>query len=66
MQLIVNGKEIETKENITVLKLLRELKVESKTMAVAVNMEVVKKESWETFILKEGKKVEFLQFVGGG
>jgi len=66
MKLIVNGKEIETKENITVLELLRELRVEDKTMAAAVNMQVVKKENWQTHTLKENEKVEFLQFVGGG
>jgi len=66
MKLLVNGKELEMKENITVSELLKELKVEDKTMATAVNMQVVKKENWKTYILKEGEKVELLQFVGGG
>jgi len=35
-------------------------------MASAVNMEVVKKEQWQSHTLKEGDKVEFLRFVGGG
>ncbi len=66
MKLTVNGKDIETKNEITVLELLRELKIEDKTMAAAVNMNVVKKEEWDKFRLKEGDRVEFLNFVGGG
>jgi len=66
MKLKVNGKEIETKNGITILQLLKELKIEDKTMATAVNMNVVKKEEWNGFKLKENDKVEFLTFVGGG
>ena len=66
MKLTVNGKELDIKKGITVCELLKELKVEDKTMATAVNMQVVKKENWKTHILKEGEKVELLQFVGGG
>jgi hypothetical protein len=29
-------------------------------------MEVIKKEQWDTWKLKDGDKVEFLEFVGGG
>jgi len=46
--------------------LLQELGIEEKTMASAVNMQVVKKEQWDTHTLNEGDKVEFLHFVGGG
>jgi len=65
MQLIVNGKEKNT-ESKTVQDLLDELEINDKVMAAAVNMDVVKKENWSTFELKEKDKVEFLQFVGGG
>jgi sulfur carrier protein len=37
-----------------------------KVMAAAVNMEIVKKEDWDKKTLKEGDKIELLQFVGGG
>ena len=65
MQLIING---ERKESVskTIKALLDELGVESKVMAAAVNMNVVKKELWESYELVENDKVEFLQFVGGG
>jgi len=65
MNLIVNGKEKDTNSK-TVQKLLDELDMNDKVMAVAVNMNVVKKEDWFTFEFSENDKVEFLQFVGGG
>lgn len=65
MQLIING---ETKQSgaKTIQALLDELGIESKVMAAAVNMNVIKKEVWESYELNENDKVEFLQFVGGG
>jgi sulfur carrier protein len=64
--IIVNGEKREIKENMSVSNLLKELQIEQKTMAAAINMEVVKKENWETVKIKSGDKVEFLHFVGGG
>ena len=66
MQLVVNGKDIELNEDITIQKLLEKLQLENKVMAVAVDMEIVKKDNWNTFIPKEGSKIELLHFVGGG
>lgn len=65
MQLIINGEKKECGAK-TIQALLDELGIESKVMAAAVNMNVVKKEIWKSFELNENDKVEFLQFVGGG
>jgi len=65
MQLIVNGETIQTNSS-TIAQLLEELQITEKTMAAAINMEIVKKEAWSETKLKEGDKIEFLQFVGGG
>lgn len=45
---------------------MNELQIIDKVMAVAVNMNIVKKDDWHTFVPKDGDKVELLQFVGGG
>jgi len=66
MKLIINGEEKEVKDGITVLELLKELGIEEKTMAAAVDMQVVKKDNWSKRELQDGEKVEFLHFVGGG
>jgi len=66
MNIIINGEKKDVRDGITILELLKELGIEEKTMAAAVDMQVVKKEDWAKRELKEGEKVEFLHFVGGG
>jgi len=66
MDIIVNGENKNFKKDCTLQEVIDELKIEEKVMAAAVNMEIVKKDKWNSFILKENNKVELLQFVGGG
>jgi sulfur carrier protein len=35
-------------------------------MAAAVNMDIVKQDKWDIYQLKDGDKLELLDFVGGG
>ncbi len=62
----INGIEKEIPQNTTIKDLLSYLGVLDKTMAVAVNMKIVKKDNWDNFILNDGDKIEALNFVGGG
>lgn len=66
MWVTINGERKRIKEGATIADILRELKVEEKVMAAAVNMNIVKKEEWPTYRPKEGDKIEFLGFTGGG
>ncbi len=66
MHIIINGNKKEFENSITILKLLEELSLEGKVMAAAVNMEIVKQNQWESYILKDSDKLELLDFVGGG
>jgi len=66
IKITINGIEKEINSNTTIKKLLEDLGVLDKTMAVAVNMKIVKKDDWATYTLKEGDKIEALNFVGGG
>ncbi len=66
INVIINGENREVAENINIGTLLRDLDIEDKTMASAVNTEVVKKENWDSHVVKDGDKIEFLHFVGGG
>ena len=66
MKLIVNGEELEFRNDITLLEVIKELKIEDKVMAAAINLEVVKKDNWDKTKLKQNDKIELLQFVGGG
>jgi sulfur carrier protein len=66
MQIIINGQTKEVSQNTTLLQLIKELKLEGKVMAAAINMEIVKKDKWDKTVLKEDDKIELLDFVGGG
>lgn len=66
MKLIVNGEEKEFENALSISEIIKVLKIEDKVMAAAVNMNVVKKENWENFKLKENDSLELLNFVGGG
>ena len=66
MTVIVNGEPKNFEEGVTLKAIIEKLGIARKVMAAAVNMEVVKKERWESFKPKEGDKIELLHFVGGG
>ncbi|MDQ7044374.1 MAG: sulfur carrier protein ThiS [Sulfurimonas sp.] len=66
MNIIINGESKDFSNGITVLHLLQELSLEGKVMAAAVNMDIVKQDSWNTHVLQDGDKLELLDFVGGG
>ncbi|WP_415396112.1 sulfur carrier protein ThiS [Sulfurimonas sp. CS5] len=66
MNIIINGKTKEFDNEITLAKVLKELSLEGKVMAAAVNMEIVKQNDWESYRLKDSDKLELLDFVGGG
>lgn len=66
MRIIINGESKEFEENITLFTTLDKLSLVGKVMAAAVNMEIVKQDSWGEYELKDGDKVELLDFVGGG
>jgi len=63
---IVNGESREFKDGSTLGDILKELNIEDKVMAAAVNMQIVKKDNWQNYEVKDGDKLELLDFVGGG
>ncbi|MFB0556011.1 MAG: sulfur carrier protein ThiS [Phycisphaerae bacterium] len=67
MKLIVNGKESDFADSLTVSKLLVEQKVKMPDMvSVELNGQILRRTKFGETILKDGDKVEFLYFMGGG
>ena len=66
MKLIINGDHKEFEDDKSLGDIIKELQIEDKVMASAVNMQIVKKDDWKTFIPQDGDRIELLQFVGGG
>lgn len=66
MTLIINGETKEFEDSFSLQNIITDLQIENKVMAAAVNMNIVKKDDWNSFIPKNDDKIELLQFVGGG
>ena len=67
MNLAINGKQVETAENMTVTELLQDQKVKMPEMvSVELNGSILERQSFESTQLKDGDSLEFLYFMGGG
>lgn len=66
MQVVINGKEEDIASHTTVMQLLLTKNVEVRMVVVEVNSRIIQREEYDSVLLKEGDKVEFLYFMGGG
>ena len=67
MKLVVNGKDSEVGEAITVSQLLEQENVKMPEMvSVEVNGQILKRSQFDSTTLGDGDAVEFLYFMGGG
>ena len=67
MKLVINGKDADINESLTVMQLLAQENVRMPEMvSVELNGEILKRPDFETIALEDGDTVEFLYFMGGG
>lgn len=65
MKLILNGKERDVSGE-TVHDVVSELNVSAGNSVVEVNGQIVNKDDYSRFLLKENDRLEIVRFVGGG
>jgi sulfur carrier protein len=66
MRLKINGEDMDIRNAVTISELIGELKITPGRVAVEVNLSVIKRSEFDTFMLKDGDSVEIVNFVGGG
>jgi sulfur carrier protein len=66
MLITLNGEPHELPGPLTVSDLLSRLQIDSRRVAVELNLVVLKRATFETSIVREGDQVEIVNFVGGG
>ena len=66
MRISVNGKQQIVEEGTTVRDLLNRMRVDSRKVAVEVNLEIVAKSAYDRTQLEEEDQVEIVHFIGGG
>jgi sulfur carrier protein len=62
----LNGDTHEIPEPMSVSALLERLEIDSRRVAVELNLNVVKKALYHSSVVKDGDEVEIVNFVGGG
>ena len=67
MNLVINGKQIDLTDSLTVSELLVKEDVKMPEMvSVELNGQILKRSEFETTTLKDDDQVEFLYYMGGG
>ncbi|RMD86276.1 MAG: sulfur carrier protein ThiS [Candidatus Dadabacteria bacterium] len=66
MKVRINGEDRELSEGTTLARLVADLGLSGRRLAIELNRSVVPREQWEETELHEGDRVEIVHFVGGG
>ena len=66
MRIVLNGEQVETKENSSIAELLTQLGIGTERVAVEVNFDIVPRAKYDAHVLTDADKVEIVHFVGGG
>ena len=62
----VNGEKRTLENPVTVTECLKACNYVPVQVVVELNEEIIKRETYDTTVLKDGDVVEILQFMGGG
>ena len=62
----INGKYIKIQDKITLLNLIKKLKVPLKKVAIELNRSIVNKKSLGKIKIRKNDKIEVVHFIGGG
>ena len=66
MQIIINGLKQDVASPITLSGLLAGLNISRTRIAVELNMNIIDRQQFDQVFLKEGDRLEIINFVGGG
>lgn len=66
MHILVNGESRELPQATTVAALANLLGLNSKTVVVQRNDDIVDRTAYEGTVLEDGDRIELIRFVGGG
>ncbi|MEN8218385.1 MAG: sulfur carrier protein ThiS [Pseudomonadota bacterium] len=53
-------------DNLNITSLIKQLDLENKRLAVEVNLEIVPRSQFDSFMLSAGERVEIVRAIGGG
>ena len=62
----LNGKSITLQSSTNLSKLVKNLKIPIKKVAIEVNQEIIDKKKLDKILLKKDDRIEIVHFIGGG
>ena len=62
----INGKVRIIKDNTQLLKVVKNLKIPIKKVAIELNQEIIDKKNLNQILLKNNDRIEIVHFIGGG
>lgn len=66
MKIYLNGKVEEIDNEISISELLKRKNIRPEVVTVEVNDKIIERNNFSNTIIKEGDRVEFVFFMGGG
>jgi thiamine biosynthesis protein ThiS len=65
-RIVVNGESRDVRAGETIAGLVRTLELNPGRLAIELDRRIVKRAAWDSTALREGARLEIVQFVGGG
>ena len=66
MVITLNGESYELDQPVTVSALLERLDIDPRRVANEHNLEIIRRRTFETVVIKDGDRLEIVNAVGGG
>ena len=66
IEIYINGKKTLAIKGIKLSKLIKDLKIPVKKVAIEINQRIINKKHASTISLKKHDKIEIVHFIGGG
>ncbi len=66
IKIFLNGKEESLENEISILELLKKKNIRPEVVTVELNEKIIDRKDYSTTIIKDGDKLEFVFFMGGG
>jgi len=66
MKITINGEIKELESGVTLDRLLELFSLPSQRVAVELNREVIRRQAWDSTVVRDDDRIEIVHFVGGG
>jgi thiamine biosynthesis protein ThiS len=66
VQITLNGEPFELEQPLSLVALLEQLDIDARRVAIEHNLAIIKRQRFPEVMVRDGDRVEIVNFVGGG